>query len=184
MSKHTFKPGDRVRIVSKINSHCFDISSIVTIKKVNLNDYYACNNSGECFWVTDSEIEPIDTAASQGGESEGEPTDLIRNTPEKIYLNVGFNLDDESDVDFLSLTDVYWSTMQDHDADIEYIRADLTAALRAENERLKRAIHWALGYTDFEARLPGEGAYWWRKHLRELSGLTNDELNHITNEQP
>jgi hypothetical protein len=26
---------------------------------------------------------------------------------------------------------------------------------------------WLLGYTDFRQREPGEGAYWWRKELRQ-----------------
>lgn len=222
MSKHTFKPGDRVRIVSKINSHCFDISSIVTIKKVNLNDYYACNNSGECFWVTDSEIEPIDTAASQGGESEVEGewslighshqiadtgdydghyeitngkisiltndddeealepvVTALNNSGCKFYMNDAAEFENYLLKEELSqLRAELVRTKKDCDHYITlsntYLKStsealDDLAALRAENERLKRAIHWALGYTDFEARLPGEGAYWWRKHLREMS---------------
>ena len=40
-----------------------------------------------------------------------------------------------------------------------------------EIERLRAGITWALGYTDFRPRKPGEGAYWWRKELRERAGL-------------
>ena len=40
------------------------------------------------------------------------------------------------------------------------------AAVTAERDRYKNAILWALGYTDFEPRKPGEPAYWWRKGLR------------------
>jgi len=41
--------------------------------------------------------------------------------------------------------------------------------LEAENHRLNAAIRWALGGkdSDFRARAEGEGAYWWRKELRE-----------------
>lgn len=53
---------------------------------------------------------------------------------------------------------------------------EAAAALRsvdAEIKRLKEAIVWALGYTDFRERQNGEGAYWWRKELREKSGMTH-----------
>lgn len=43
--------------------------------------------------------------------------------------------------------------------------------LRKENKRLRDAIVWALGYTDFRGREPGEGAYWWRKELRARTGF-------------
>lgn len=36
---------------------------------------------------------------------------------------------------------------------------------------LEDAIHWALGETDFRPREDGEGAYWWRKELRERSRI-------------
>jgi len=35
---------------------------------------------------------------------------------------------------------------------------------------LNDAIVWALGYTDFRLREPGEGAYWWRTELRQRCG--------------
>ena len=39
--------------------------------------------------------------------------------------------------------------------------------LRAENERLREAIAWALGENgDFRVREDGEGRYWWRTELR------------------
>lgn len=52
--------------------------------------------------------------------------------------------------------------------------AELTT-LRAENERLREAISWALGETDFRPRKEGEGAYWWRKELRERAALQAGE---------
>lgn len=48
------------------------------------------------------------------------------------------------------------------------------AAVTAERDRYKNAILWALGYTDFEPRKPGEPAYWWRKGLRERAALKGD----------
>lgn len=45
--------------------------------------------------------------------------------------------------------------------------------LKKENKRLKDSIKWVLGYSDFRARKEGEGAYWWRKELRERSGIDN-----------
>jgi hypothetical protein len=43
--------------------------------------------------------------------------------------------------------------------------------LEAQVSRLSDAIYWALGYSDFRPREEGEGAFWWRKELRERSGL-------------
>jgi len=51
------------------------------------------------------------------------------------------------------------------------IRAELSAA-RETIARLESAIEWALGYTDFAPRAEGQGAYWWRKELRDRSGFT------------
>ena len=45
--------------------------------------------------------------------------------------------------------------------------------LLLENQRLREAIRWALGETDFEDRQEGEGAYWWRKKLRRLAGAAS-----------
>jgi hypothetical protein len=45
------------------------------------------------------------------------------------------------------------------------------AELERENKRLKKAICWALGETDFRPRGTGEGAFWWRTELRRRSGL-------------
>lgn len=53
-------------------------------------------------------------------------------------------------------------------------------ALRAEIERLKNAIRWALGEQpdpqgvwfvppEVESKVPRR--YWWRSHLRKLSGI-------------
>lgn len=49
-------------------------------------------------------------------------------------------------------------------------------ALRDENKRLRGAIVWALGYTDFRAREEGEGAYWWRPELRRRAALTLEQI--------
>lgn len=43
--------------------------------------------------------------------------------------------------------------------------------LRAENERLRGAILWALGYGDFSERQPGQGAYWWRIELAQRAAI-------------
>jgi chromosome segregation ATPase len=42
---------------------------------------------------------------------------------------------------------------------------DLNAA-HAERDRLKEAVLWALGYTDFRGRRADEGHFWWRKELQ------------------
>ena len=49
--------------------------------------------------------------------------------------------------------------------------------LRAENARLREAVVWALGYTDFRAREHGEGPYWWRVELRLRSKLTGEQID-------
>ncbi len=54
-------------------------------------------------------------------------------------------------------------------------------AAAEQNERLRLAIRWALGYeqhdgTDFRERQPGEGAYWWRKELRTRTGLSDEDI--------
>lgn len=42
-----------------------------------------------------------------------------------------------------------------------------------DHKRLELAIRWALGeMDDFPAREDGQGAYWWRKELRERAGLS------------
>jgi hypothetical protein len=57
--------------------------------------------------------------------------------------------------------------------------------LREENERLKSAIRWALGETDFRGRHEGEqGAYYWRKELRERSGLDWESSPNNPKNQP
>lgn len=44
--------------------------------------------------------------------------------------------------------------------------------LHADKMRLHTAILWALGeWGDFPTREEGQGAYWWRKELRERSGI-------------
>jgi hypothetical protein len=48
--------------------------------------------------------------------------------------------------------------------------------LRAEVERRNAAIAWALGYTTFPERQPGQGAYWWRTELRQRSGITDADI--------
>ena len=58
------------------------------------------------------------------------------------------------------------ATMYDAAAEIERLRARIA--------ELEGAVVWALGYTDFRERREGEGAYWWRKELRERAGM-NDE---------
>lgn len=62
--------------------------------------------------------------------------------------------------------------------------AEERAELLAENERLKDAIRWALGETDFRGRMEGEkGAFYWRKELRERSGLDwESSPNHPANQ--
>ena len=63
-------------------------------------------------------------------------------------------------------------------ADLEVYRAKgELIALRAENERLREAVVWALGYTDFRAREHGEGPYWWRVELRLRSKLTGEQID-------
>lgn len=47
---------------------------------------------------------------------------------------------------------------------------------RDEVARLRGAIMWALGYTDFRARENGEGPYWWRPELRRRAALTPEQI--------
>lgn len=57
-------------------------------------------------------------------------------------------------------------------------RTDEIDRLRAENERLREAIFWACGVNGtFRLREDGEGQFWWRKELRELAGISGEELN-------
>ena len=50
------------------------------------------------------------------------------------------------------------------------------AELETENERLRAAIVWALGYTDFGCHKPDNAKpFWWRKELRERSGITHEQ---------
>jgi len=48
--------------------------------------------------------------------------------------------------------------------------ADAKAFLN-EYQRMKNAIRWALGYTDFRARQEGDGPYYWRKELGKRARL-------------
>lgn len=57
-----FKSGDKVKIVEKHFGHQFEIGTIVTLDKGEngVDDYVAENiDSGECWWVCDSELELI-----------------------------------------------------------------------------------------------------------------------------
>ena len=54
---------------------------------------------------------------------------------------------------------------------------DENKTLRTENVRLREAVVWALGYTDFRAREHGEGPYWWRVELRLRSKLTGEQID-------
>lgn len=45
--------------------------------------------------------------------------------------------------------------------------AGYAAATKKKNKQLKELLIWLLGYTDFPQRKEGEGAYYWRKHLRK-----------------
>lgn len=52
------------------------------------------------------------------------------------------------------------------------------AALEAEVARLRDAILWACGVRgEFPIRREGQGAYYWRKELRERAGISDAELN-------
>lgn len=57
-------------------------------------------------------------------------------------------------------------------------------ALQAENERLKDAIRWALGETEFAPRPEGGGAYWWRTELSERSGVDWESSPNNPKNQP
>lgn len=58
-----------------------------------------------------------------------------------------------------------------------WVRETDMTALRDENARLREAVVWALGYTDFRAREHGEGPYWWRVELRLRSKLTGEQID-------
>lgn len=64
------------------------------------------------------------------------------------------------------LDDLILSFEQDRRAQSAY-----SEQLFAENERLIAAIHWALGYTNFRERGEREGAYWWRKEIRQRANI-------------
>ena len=48
---------------------------------------------------------------------------------------------------------------------IDALCTHLSATI-TERDRLKEAVLWALGYTDFRGRRADEGHFWWRKELR------------------
>lgn len=52
-------------------------------------------------------------------------------------------------------------------------------------KRLRAAIRWALGYTNFRARKDTEGPYWWRSQLRKMAGpvVENDWLEEENEEE-
>lgn len=58
------------------------------------------------------------------------------------------------------------------------------ATLTAERDALLKAITWALGAgDDFPDRQKGEGAYWWRKKLRDMAGLEWNGSEYVKKEQ-
>jgi len=57
--------------------------------------------------------------------------------------------------------------------------ADEITHLRARVAELEGAVVWALGYTDFEPRPEGAGAYWWRKELSKRTGLGQKQCEEI-----
>ena len=60
---------------------------------------------------------------------------------------------------------------------LDYVKDLHSQALRTENARLREALVWALGYTNFRAREHGEGPYWWRVELRLRSKLTGEQID-------
>ena len=59
------------------------------------------------------------------------------------------------------------------------IAASAVASQAAQIAELKAAIVWALGYTNFPGREDGQGAFYWRKELRERSGISHEEAQEI-----
>ena len=70
--------------------------------------------------------------------------------------------------------------------EVERLRAELAAAKERE-ETLISAIAWALGGNgDFRPREENDAPYYWRRELRERSGLTwgKEKLVYIDASQP
>lgn len=68
----------------------------------------------------------------------------------------------------------------DRNAFRERFKEQSAMAERAEAEaaRYREAILWACGIRgEFRCRRPEDGAFWWRKELRERAGISSDELN-------
>ena len=81
-----------------------------------------------------------------------------------------------SDVKVWSAVTITDKVMQDRPCPDYFVAEGDYDALRDEVARLRGAIVWALGYTDFRAREEGEGAYWWRPELRRRAALTPEQI--------
>lgn len=58
------------------------------------------------------------------------------------------------------------------------------AETRMANERLTRAVAWALGYGEWPERLPHEGAFYWRKVLRSKLPITDEQYRAALSDAP
>jgi hypothetical protein len=55
-------------------------------------------------------------------------------------------------------------------------------ALKGRIALLESAVAWALGENgEFRERREGEGAYWWRKELRERASIGRESSNESSN---
>lgn len=83
----------------------------------------------------------ISSIEAEGGITDG----CIKNVPKEIYLCVGFNKDEETDVNFDDLHEVSWSNSREFGADIKYILASQPTPLSVQDkEEDWKAELWAL----------------------------------------
>lgn len=145
MSKHTFKPGDRVRIKGQAELEmCLHINPIMflycgkeaTIQK-NKGPFYSLDIDGDEWYWSDEMLEPI-TAASQGGESEGEGSAeyVLRKSLEDSARILHPQL---GEAGYKKYADSYMTLIgQETTTAMHDFAAQQTAALRAELARTKK----------------------------------------------
>jgi len=64
----------------------------------------------------------------------------MKNLPQKIYLQVGFEHDEDDDFNDLEASEISWCDDRIHDSDIEYVLLAKFEELQIENIALKQML--------------------------------------------
>ena len=122
-------------------------------------------NSASAYW-TEKEISIIEKLIDALAQPEQEPVALVVSTaPDRIWLDLGFDPQDEYEVIFHELHDVTWSQDNASGNGIEYVRADTTPPKRP----------W-VGLTDEEmSEIAAQGHQRWKEHAQAIDAALQEK---------